>query len=165
MKEEMLFQQMEFVRMRTLAALDATTEEIADGQPKGFSNTIRWNFGHIYVAQENLIHRFLDLEPQLSEEYKSLFNGGTSPDSWTITPPTLEEIRSKLAKQTDRIQETIQGRLDEKGEKPFNLGNGIVLTTVAEVLNFSIWHEGLHQGKITAMQRVQGVDELFATSR
>lgn len=165
MNEEMLFQQMEFVRMRTLAALDATSEEIADGQPEGFANNIRWNFGHIYVAQENLIHRFIGLEPQLSDEYKSWFNGGTSPNSWTTTPPTLEEIRSKLAEQTDRIQETIQGRLDEKGGKPFNLGNGIVLTTLAEVLNFSIWHEGLHQGTITAMQRAQGVEQLFATTK
>jgi uncharacterized damage-inducible protein DinB len=162
--EQMLFQQMEFVRLRTLAALDATTEEIADGQPEGFLNNIRWNLGHIFVAQENLVHRFIGLEPELSEDYKQWFSGSTSPESWTSQPPSLGEIRTKLAEQTDRIQMAISGRLNEKGEKSFNLGNGIVLTILAEVLNFTIWHEGLHQGTITALNRAQGVEELFAAS-
>ncbi|WLR46661.1 DinB family protein [Halobacillus litoralis] len=71
MKEESLFQQMRFVRKRSLAALNATTEEIADAKPEGFLNNIRWNFGHIFVSQENLLARF---------------TGGRSPSARRIYP-------------------------------------------------------------------------------
>ncbi|WLR46662.1 hypothetical protein LC065_13925 [Halobacillus litoralis] len=41
------------------------------------------------------------------------------------------------------------------------LVGGIVFRTLDEVLNFTIWHEGLHQGTISAMKRAQGIENLF----
>lgn len=160
----MLFQQLSFVRMRTLSALDATSEEIADVQPEGFPNTIRWNLGHIYTAQENLLHRFIGEAPSLPAHYLEMFNANTNPNMWEATPPSLQELREHLAEQTERIKQTFQGRLHEKGEKPFQLGGDITFTTLAEIMNFSIWHEGLHQGAITSLKRVQGQEQLFATT-
>ncbi|MYL71836.1 DinB family protein [Halobacillus litoralis] len=161
MKEESLFQQMRFVRKRSLAALDATTEEIADAQPFGFVNNIRWNFGHIFVSQENLLARFTGEEVVLPEGYMHLFNGGTSPGEWPEEVPRLSELRKELETQTERLIHTYKGRLSEVGEKPFDLGGGIVFRTLDEVLNFTIWHEGLHQGTISALKRAQGVENLF----
>ncbi|MYL48373.1 DinB family protein [Halobacillus litoralis] len=161
MKEESLFQQMRFVRKRSLAALDATTEEVADAKPEGFLNNIRWNFGHIFVSQENLLARFTGEEAFIPEGYIQLFNGGTSPDEWPEEVPRLSDLRKELESQTERLIQTYEGRLSEEGEKPFDLGGGIVFRTLDEVLNFTIWHEGLHQGTISAMKRAQGVENLF----
>ncbi|MGR9049832.1 DinB family protein [Halobacillus faecis] len=161
MKEESLFQQMRFVRKRSLAALDATTEGMADAKPDGFLNNIRWNFGHIFVSQENLLARFSGEDAHLPEGYIHLFNGGTSPDEWPEDVPRLPDLRKDLESQTERLIQTYQGRLSEEGEKPFDLGGGIVFRTLDEVLNFTIWHEGLHQGTISAMKRAQGIENLF----
>ncbi|WP_226579568.1 DinB family protein [Halobacillus litoralis] len=161
MKEESLFQHMRFVRRRTLAALDATTEEAAGQTPQGFLNNIRWNLGHIYVSQENLLQRFLGEDPELPKTYLSLFNGGTSPEEWPENVPSLIELRGYLEEQTERMIHQFQGRLDEEGEKPFDLGGGVVFRTLDEVVNFSLWHEGLHQGTISAQKRAQGIKALF----
>ena len=161
MKEESLFQQMRFVRRRTLASLDATTEEVADITPEGFLNNIRWNLGHIYVSQESLLARFSGTDAQLPDKYHQLFNGGTSPAEWPETIPSLQELRQRLELQTERLIDTYEGRLFEEGEEPFNLGGGVVFRTLDEVLNFTVWHEGLHQGTISALKRSQGVEKLF----
>lgn len=161
MREESLIQHMRFVRKRTLASLDATTEEMADHKPAGFLNTIRWNFGHIYVSQEKLMATFMGEEPALPGEYVLLFNGGTSPDEWPEQVPSLEQLRHELHAQTERLIDAYQGRLSEEGKEPFNLGGGVVFHTLDEVLNFTIWHEGLHQGTISALKRAQGIENLF----
>ncbi|MCA1061024.1 DinB family protein [Rossellomorea aquimaris] len=164
MKEQMLFQQMEFIRMRTLAALDATTEQLADEIPEGFKNSIRWNLGHILLSQENLLYSFVGENDRksLPPEYGELFGFNTSPKTWeSLTPPTLSELRDKLEAQPLRIKEAFTGRLDQLGEKPFVLGEHTTFTTLAEVLSFANWHEGLHQGTITSIKRVQGIENLW----
>lgn len=164
MKEHMLFQQMEFIRMRTLAALDATTEQQADDMPEGFKNSIRWNLGHILLSQENLLFSFVGENDRhsLPTEYGELFGFHTSPHTWNgLTPPALSELREKLEDQPRRMKEVFSGRLDELGEKPFVLGEHTTFTTLAEVLSFTNWHEGLHQGAITAIKRVQGIENLW----
>ncbi|MGR3766235.1 DinB family protein [Rossellomorea sp. NS-SX7] len=165
MKEHMMFQQMEFIRSRTLAFLDATTEEQADAMPDGFRNSIRWNLGHILLSQENLLYSFVGENERkaIPAHYNELFGFNTSPLTWEengLTPPTLTELRDLLEEQPKRVKQTFTGRLDEQGEKPFNLGT-VSFTTLGEVLSFANWHEGLHQGTITTIKRVQGVENLF----
>ncbi len=76
------------------------------------------------------------------------------------SPPSLKELRDLLEDQPKRVKEAYTGRLDEQGEKPFDLGT-VTFTTLGEVLSFANWHEGLHQGTITSIKRVQGVENLF----
>jgi uncharacterized damage-inducible protein DinB len=161
MKEEMLFQQMEFIRERTIAALDATTEELADVMPNGFRNSIRWNLGHIFIAQENLLHRFIGEEPGLPEHFLELFQFNTNPTIWEHTPPSLTELRDLLVEQPNKMKDKFTGRLDEVGKKPFNLTDKVQFTTLGEVLSFTNWHEGLHQGTITTIKRAQGIENLW----
>ncbi|WP_064092030.1 DinB family protein [Rossellomorea aquimaris] len=164
MKEDMLFQQMDFIRFRTIAALDATTEQQADDMPPGFKNSIRWNLGHIVLSQENLLYSFVgeNEHKQLPPHYGDLFGFNTSPHTWNeLTPPTLQELREHLESQSERIKVAFSDRLEEQGVKPFVLGKKFSFTTLGEVLSFANWHEGLHQGVITAIKRVQGVENLW----
>jgi uncharacterized damage-inducible protein DinB len=165
MNENVLFQQLEFIRLRTLAFLDATTEEQADGMPDGFRNSIRWNLGHILLTHENLLYSFLGEQEKkgIPEGFDGLFGFHTSPLTWkenNLTPPSLSVLRNLLEDQPKRFKEVFSGRLNEQGEKPFNLGS-VTLTTLADVFAFTNWHEGLHQGTITTIKRVQGVENLF----
>jgi uncharacterized damage-inducible protein DinB len=161
MKEEMLFQQMQFIRDRTLAQLDVTTEALADELPNGFRNTIRWNLGHIFVSHEFLLHSFAGEEPKIPADYNELFQRNTSPAEWITAPPTLQELRNLLDDQTKRIVEVFSGRLSEEGENPFQMTETVKFTTIGEVLNFALWHEGLHQATINCIKRAAGVENLW----
>ncbi|WP_409252356.1 DinB family protein [Bacillus sp. SCS-153A] len=161
MEDTQLFKQMEFIRMRTIAALDNTTEEMADLVPPGFKNSIRWNLGHIYLSHENIIHSFVGEKGYVPESFKELFGFNTSPDQWDTDVPSLSQLRELLSGQPDRLKKTFMGRLSERGGKPFQMTKNIAFETVAEVISFANWHEGLHQGTITALKRVQGIDNLW----
>jgi len=152
MTEELIMKQLQFIRNATLYALDNTTEEMADIMPKGFRNTIRWQFGHILVSQEGLLFRLTNKPMAIPKSYITLFGMGSSPAGWTEEPPSLETLRADLQEQTSRIVETFSGKLSEKLPAPFNLRSKIEFQTVGEVLTFTLYHEGVHCGAINALK-------------
>ncbi|TYS64502.1 DinB family protein [Sutcliffiella horikoshii] len=159
--EEMLFKQLQFVRKRTIAALDATTEHLADEMPGNVKNSIRWNLGHIFVSQDTLLYSFIGEEHHAPKNYLELFAMGSSPHQWKEEGPTLQEIRDYLVEQPSRIQEDFAGKLEEPIQQPFKLGDH-ELITLGELLSFAIWHEGLHQGAINTIKRAAGTEDLWS---
>lgn len=149
----MMFKQAEFIRSRTILALESIPEEIADTMPAGFNNNIRWHVGHIFTVQEQLTFYFAKEPLNLPENFKEWFANKTKPADWKEAPPALETLKGLLAEQTFRIKQVFGGRLDEKVPKPFILGDGIQLETIGELLNFTLYHEGVHLGFINALKR------------
>ncbi|MFC0524284.1 DinB family protein [Pontibacillus salicampi] len=156
MNEKQLFQQMNFIRNRTIAFLDATTEQEADIIPDGFHNSIRWNLGHILVNHEVLLSTFNEEATPLPDHLTHLFKKGTSPLEWTSAPPTLNELRAHLQQQVQR-SEAYSPSLFTKKEQPLRIGNSIELFTLEELFSFSNWHEGVHQGTIVGMKHTLGL--------
>jgi uncharacterized damage-inducible protein DinB len=161
MDDSQLFKQLDFIRLRTIAALDNTTEEMADFVPGGFKNSIRWNLGHIYFSHENLIHSFAGKKGVIPDGFNELFGFNTSPGQWEAAVPSLKDLRKLLSSQPGRLRDTFMGRLSDKGEKPFRMTRDIAFETLAEVVSFANWHEGLHQGAITTIKRAQGIENLW----
>jgi uncharacterized damage-inducible protein DinB len=161
MMEELLFKQMHFVRKRTIAALDATTEKLADEMPGDVKNSIRWNLGHIFVSQDTLLYPFIGEEHHVPENYLELFKMGSSPHHWVEEAPSLQEIRKYLVDQPRRILADFSGKLEDPIERPFKLGD-YELSTLGELLSFAIWHEGLHQGTINTIKRTVGTEDLWS---
>lgn len=147
----MIFKQLDFYRYLTLALLDSLDEEAADIIPSGFNNSIRWHLGHIYVSTENIALRFAGVDPQVSNEYKDLFEGGTKPGEWKLSPPSLSELKQYLSTQPERIKESLQGKLDKEIAIPFSIPGIVEFNTIAETLNFALYHEGQHTGFIKAL--------------
>jgi uncharacterized damage-inducible protein DinB len=147
MNEEQIFQQINLVRKGTLKELDSVTEEQADKQPEGFKNTIRWNLGHIYVVQNSLIAKFGGKPVETPSRYLELFAPGTQPADWQGDVPSLAELKQELEEQPVRLKETLTGQLDDEAAKAF-----ISLSTVGEILNFTLYHEGVHTGTIKALK-------------
>ena len=135
---------METVRGITEQTMKQMPEEISDLIPKGFNNTIRWNFGHIAFIQEKLVFGLLGEEMNIPKDYENFFGSGTKPVEWKEAPPSFTEIAEVLAKQKTRIQDFLQGRLLEKLPTPFTNRGGITFYTVGEVFLFSFYHEALH---------------------
>ncbi len=144
MMKDYLFTQLDFVRRITLKAVDGIAEDVADTIHPGFRNNIRWNLGHIYLVQERFAFHLLGLPQANPDHYPDLFAMGTSPLNWIDEPPAMSEITRLLREQPERIHALLVHRLDEKLEKPYTTSSGLTLETVRELLNFSLYHEGMH---------------------
>ncbi|MGA9289138.1 MAG: DinB family protein [Anaerobacillus sp.] len=147
MNEEQIFQQVNLVRKATLKVMDSVTEEQADQQPEGFNNTIRWNFGHIYVVQNALIAKYGGKSIETPSRYFQLFGPGTKPADWQGDIPSLDELKQKLEEHPVRLKEVLTGQLNDEAAEAF-----LSLPTVGEILNFTLYHEGVHTGTIKALK-------------
>lgn len=163
MEEASLFGLLKLTRGMTLASVNAVSEEMADRQPDGFNNTIRWNVGHIYVTLNNLVYGFSGETTPSPEGFNRLFDRGTKPSDWgDETVPGISELKRLLAAQPDEIEQAFKGRLDEPVKMPFNLYDTGQSKTLADTLNFAIYHEGLHLGFINGIKRALGVEALYS---
>jgi hypothetical protein len=142
--EKMVFTQLQFVRSQTLKALEGVSEELAARIPDKFRNHILWQAGHIFLVQERFAFMMHGLDHRLPESYINLFAPGTTPLNWTITPPTLAEVQELLAGQQERLQQALAGRLEQTLAAPYTTSTGITLSTTGELINFTLYHEGMH---------------------
>ncbi len=156
--ELIILKQLDFIRQLTIKAVVGLSENTIDHMPEGFNNNIRWNLGHIYTVQEKFAFHFAGEPLQLPENFDRLFAKGTKPADWKEELPSLEELLALLAEQPKRIQHVLHDRLDERVAKPFTTGSGLLLNTIGEFLNFTLYHEGMHFNTITLLKR-------FATQR
>jgi uncharacterized damage-inducible protein DinB len=148
MNEEMIFKQINLVRQNTLNEMENLTEEQADQMPEGFRNTIRWNLGHIYTVQNALISKFGGKNIDTPSRCLELFAPGTKPADWQGEVPTLDELKQLLKEQPVKLKEALAGQLDEKSAEPFKS-----LSTIGELLNFTMYHEGMHLGTIKGLKK------------
>lgn len=151
--------QLNFARIYTQGHLQSVKDEQWDIQPEGFHNTIRWHVGHIFVSMENLVHRGLPEYEVVHPEWAKLFGTGTKPSDWTEAPPTNEQLLSALAEQPARVKEFLTGKLDQQMPDVMSLGKFHDMATVEAVIQFAIWHEGVHAGIIFALNKVTAVSE------
>lgn len=148
MNEEMIFKQINLVRQNTLNEMENLTEEQADQMPEGFRNTIRWNLGHIYTVQNALISKFGGKNIDTPSRRLELFAPGTKPADWQGEVPTLDELKRLLEEQPVKLKEALGGQLNEKSAESFKS-----LSTIGELLNFTMYHEGMHLGTIKGLKK------------
>ncbi|KAB7709136.1 DinB family protein [Bacillus aerolatus] len=147
------WEQLDFVRTATVNTLEKIDENKWDKQPEGFSNTIKWNAGHIYVSLESFL-KAADSEFQTNvEEYAPFFGMGTKPSEWPDNAPSKEQIIQLLTDQKTRVQQHFKDRLSDQPANEIKIGP-LSLNTINDVINFSLFHEGLHLGVIQAQLKI-----------
>jgi len=146
--------QMKFARIYTNGRLQSVKDEQWDIQPEGFNNTIRWNVGHIFVSMESFIKQCEPTYEPVHPEWMPLFKGGSKPEDWTVTPPTKEELLIALAEQPSRVEEILSEKIDHPLSKVMSIGNFHEMATIDAVIQFAIWHEGVHSGTIYALNKI-----------
>lgn len=151
--EKLIFKHMETVRGLTLKAISELTEEEADRIPEGFNNNIRWNLGHVTFIQERVTLQLFGEQMEVPKLYKLLFAPGTSPKNWQFPAPSLKELEKVMSEQTNRIQNVLSGRLDEKLDSAFTNGIGLTFETIGECLLFTLYHEAYHMHAINQIRR------------
>lgn len=144
---------MQVIRGLTEKSIQQIPQELVDIVPTGFTNNIRWNFGHIAYIQEKLVFGVAGEKMILPEAYEVFFSAGTKPADWIGIPPTLEEISGELIAQKQRIGNSLPGNLHKRLPKPFTNKAGITFHTLGETFLFSFYHEALHMESIKRIYR------------
>lgn len=146
---ELLFKHFELTRGKFVNYVVELEEGIADVQPEGFNNSIRWHVGHVLTVAEQFMFGFPKKSTHLPANYMELFASGTSPAAWQGDVPQLQELIVQLQDQIKRIREIPAESFNQRLKTPF-LGQ----ETFGELTNFAIFHESIHLGQIQAMKRV-----------
>src|SRR5690625_266333 len=92
-----------YSRTSTLILLKKLDEKVWDKQPSGFSNTIRWNAGHVYSTAEDFL---ADADAQFKNplpDWDQLFLDGTRPADWPEDVPSAKEIIQALDRKSTRL--------------------------------------------------------------
>ncbi|MBS4216788.1 DinB family protein [Bacillus sp. FJAT-49711] len=137
--------QFQFVRTYTIRALNQTKLDKWDFIPNGFSNSIRWNVGHIFITAEILLNKAEQQYDIKNRKWVTFFAPGTQPTDWTETPPSTEELIEALKMQSRYIDTFFAGKINNKASESFIIANH-EMDTVDAFLQFVIFHEGLHAG-------------------
>ncbi|QZN75491.1 DinB family protein [Paenibacillus sp. DR312] len=145
--------QFDITRGNLYKVLESVSETSADKQPVGFSNTIRWNVGHILTVAEMFIFNNRQTFG-LPKEYNNLFATGTKPSDWTGEPIPLSTLLAQLQDQAVRIKQHVEIHSDETLAEPLKLGPVLQLNSMGEVCNLSLFHEAMHTGFIHALKRI-----------
>ncbi len=140
MMSELVKRQFELARAGILKDLEGVSPEIFDIQPKGLSNTVHWQLGHILVAAEMFL---FGQNGQLPAEYNDYFGYGSRPSAWQEGVPTVETLLEQLKSQLERIKEISIESFNNQLPEPV-LGNH----TYGELVYFTAYHELTHAGQI-----------------
>lgn len=144
--------QMNFTRVYTLGRLSQSSKAEWDTQPRGYNNTIRWNAGHIFVTMEYFANLVIEEYETVNPKWIPFFVTGTSPSSWEGEVPSNEEILTALHEQKERIIKAFEGKLEEPIAEPIKIGPH-TMATVEAIVQFVVWHEGVHAGIIDGLNR------------
>lgn len=148
-----LFKQLRFVRDNTIKQVNEMSEEETRTVPRGFNNNILWNLGHILLVHEKFSFALTNEKMELPKHFAEVFAPGTKPENWGTQVPSLDEILLLLSKQIERIEQTLEHRLEEELEKPFVTSAGLELSAIKECLSFCSYHEGMHFSTIKAIKQ------------
>ncbi|MBB6452523.1 hypothetical protein HNQ94_000968 [Salirhabdus euzebyi] len=148
-RHQVLFNQLESYRSYMLGVLEGVSEAEAEVIPPGFNNNIRWNLGHIYLDQYDWIQAVTkEKSGNVPDSFRSWFGYGTSPTDFTSETPSIEVLKTLLAKQPEQIKEQYGHRLEEEFP-PTEMG----MATIEQVLVRTIFHEGMHLQAILDLKK------------
>lgn len=83
-----------------------------------------------------------------------LFSTGTKPIDWGDKALlTIQGQIQLLKNQIDRIEQNLEGRLDDV-IVPYTTSTGLTLSTLKELISFCLYHEGMHFDAIKSIKRM-----------
>ncbi|MGG6839647.1 UNVERIFIED_CONTAM: DinB family protein [Mammaliicoccus sciuri] len=122
-------------------------EKQADFQLELAKNNIKWQLGHVIVANESFVFGTSEEGNILGEKLGKSFSPGTSPQDFTGVEPTFQELKGILNQQLERILNALDEQMDKSRKAP--IAN---MDTFAETISFGILHTNYHTGQIRLMK-------------
>ena len=133
---------------------DLTTEQL-NTIPPGYTNNIIWNLAHLVSATQMLCYRRAGLAAVIDDQYITPFLPGTKADRF-IPEEEIDAIKELLISTIDVLQTDLQHKDFSKYSKSERIKEyyGLDVTSIEEVIEFLLYHEGFHSGYIVALKRL-----------
>ena len=139
---------------KAIAGMLREDADRADEIPPNWNNNLRWHAGHLIVTPRLLTFGLAGEPLGVPEDYRKWFAKGSGPRGWGNDPvPPFVELVDALVASIETIFQSMNGRMERPFPQPYTTSLGIVLSTPAESLNFSLAHDAMHLGMVMALRR------------
>lgn len=149
MKEQ--FDLIRQTRTRFIDLVSGLSIEELNEIPKGMSNNIAWNFGHIITAQQGLCNGLSGVEAEVPEELTASFKKGTRPESF-ISQEEIDELKEYAMSCIDELERGLAENVFVQ-YKPYTTSYGYTLNNIEDAVRFVMVHDALHLGYAMAIRR------------
>lgn len=139
-------------RIFTVDLIKALSVEELNEIPPGFNNNIVWNLAHLLAAQQGVCYLRAGLQPRVDEKYITTYKSGTKPEQF-VDEAELSEIKDVLLTSLDQLETDYENNIFSH-YNAWTTRYGVELTTIEDAIGFLGFHEGLHNGYITALKRL-----------
>lgn len=118
--------------------------------PKGFSNNIIWNIGHILVTQQLLAYKLSGLPMMISDALIAKYRKDTKPEG-DATQADIDELIPLLTSTIEKAKADYSNGIFKTYQEYTVSTTGNTLTNIEEAFEFILFHEGMHLGYIMAL--------------
>lgn len=119
--------------------------------PKGFSNNLIWNVGHVIAAQQSLVYRTSSLPLHISDDFFELYKPGSVPTGKT-TQQEVDEIKRLLFEMIEKTEQDLQQHVFKTFTERVTI-TGFHLGNLNDAFAFNNFHEGLHFGMMMNIRK------------
>lgn len=124
-------------------------------------NHALWTIGHLATAYAWVAGMIDGRTSELPASYESLFGFRSKPVGDASAYPKIEEIRTHHEAAFRRLCDAIAAMSDAEAHLPPKSDSGGSASSRIEAVYKGVWHEGWHQGQVSALRRAMGLPPLF----
>jgi uncharacterized damage-inducible protein DinB len=144
---------LKFSRNNTLAFFEDIPADQLCHSPVSGGNHALWILGHLAQTDDFFLNALGGEPAALPEEYASLFGMGSTPVTDPSAYPSVDDIKTAMAAQRERMVSWFSGMSAERLDAPLQGDFSRFATSHANLMSSLAWHEGLHAGQLTMIRR------------
>lgn len=131
------------------AQLDGLTDHDLLLQPQPRGNCANWILGHITNARSGML-KALKEEPLWGEEERAIYGRGSEPITGVESPHlAMERLLNDYKEAGRRVIARLEAISDEELDGQYN-----EKSSLAEWMNFLVWHESYHIGQFEYLRQL-----------
>ncbi len=148
-------QKLEKLRYFLLKEVGSLTTEQLNASPGGFNNNIIWNLGHLVSATQLIFYKRAELPVTIHDQYITPFLPG-SKRATLISKEAIDVIKELSISTIEGMQTDYEKQNFVNYKKSENIERyyGIEVLMIDDALEFFLYHEGYHTGKIIALKHL-----------
>lgn len=142
-------------RRSLLQQIDGLTVHQLNTIPPGYNNNIIWNLVHLISVEQNLCYARSGLPITVDDKYFSPYMPGTKPEK-PVDEQEIETIKALLITSTEQLQSDFGKRIFKNYTPSVMIPKvyGFEVSNIDEVIDYLLYHEGLHSGYVLALKHL-----------
>ena len=119
--------------------------------PRGFSNNLIWNYGHVIVTQQLLVYGLSEADTKVEDKFIEKYRKGTKPET-NIDQEEYEYLKNKFIKLPNETEEDFKAGIFTNF-KIYPTSYGFTLNKTKDAILFNNIHEAMHLGTMLGIRK------------